>query len=323
MRFREVGGKRVSLVGLSIRVPTSAWLVGIQRETRQRIAQSVSYAQELGVNIFDIQVPFFTNLTPRVYRWDIVELIQKNITDASTVFISVANPIGIDRAMFGWQDIPSSTRCPSEVLNLIYTVPSVFASLCGKLDRTAAFNALCASVGLFDGTAIQWEKFEDQFGIEIVANSIRYSLVKRDAETDLLPYAIAKNKLLVVRDALGGGVLSDNYSRTLRPHDLRRFNGHFRPDALERMQPILMTLAALARIYDATPSQVALAWVFSHPNTIVIPASGSLTELKMNLEACALKLTRAELDELAFASDIYSASRGPRFIRSLRTRIRI
>jgi pyridoxine 4-dehydrogenase len=62
------------------------------------------------------------------------------------------------------------------------------------------------------------------------------------------------------------------------------------------------TLSAVARKLDATPMQVALAWLLARaPNILLIPGTSSLTHLKENLAAAELTLTddvRAELEHI-------------------------
>jgi pyridoxine 4-dehydrogenase len=59
------------------------------------------------------------------------------------------------------------------------------------------------------------------------------------------------------------------------------------------------TLSDVARRLDATPMQVALAWLLQRaPNILLIPGTSSITHLRENLAAPQLELTRQTLDEL-------------------------
>nr|MDA8209717.1 aldo/keto reductase [Actinomycetota bacterium] len=93
--------------------------------------------------------------------------------------------------------------------------------------------------------------------------------------------------------------------------------------ALERMQPLLATLARLAKAHDATSAQIALAWVVSHPNVIAIPGASSVAQLESNAASADIELSPEELAELEAASDLYRESAGNRALRALRTRIGI
>jgi pyridoxine 4-dehydrogenase len=65
------------------------------------------------------------------------------------------------------------------------------------------------------------------------------------------------------------------------------------------------TLSNVARRLDATPMQVALAWLLQRaPNILLIPGTSSLAHLKENLAAAELKLPKeavTELDKIAAA----------------------
>jgi len=59
------------------------------------------------------------------------------------------------------------------------------------------------------------------------------------------------------------------------------------------------TLSDVARRLDATPMQVALAWLLQRaPNILLIPGTSSVAHLRENLAAPRLALTRQTLDEL-------------------------
>jgi len=58
-------------------------------------------------------------------------------------------------------------------------------------------------------------------------------------------------------------------------------------------------LSAIARRLDATPMQVALAWLLARaPNILLIPGTSSLGHLRENLAAATLSLDAAVMDEL-------------------------
>jgi aryl-alcohol dehydrogenase-like predicted oxidoreductase len=59
------------------------------------------------------------------------------------------------------------------------------------------------------------------------------------------------------------------------------------------------TLSAVAKSLDATPMQVALAWLLKHaPNILLIPGTSSLAHLRENLAAADVKLSNDALARL-------------------------
>jgi aryl-alcohol dehydrogenase-like predicted oxidoreductase len=62
-------------------------------------------------------------------------------------------------------------------------------------------------------------------------------------------------------------------------------------------------LDEIASVHDATPSQVALAWLLGHsPVMVPIPGTSSIDHFEENLGATELELTDAELDSLERAA---------------------
>ena len=69
-------------------------------------------------------------------------------------------------------------------------------------------------------------------------------------------------------------------------------------------------MRAVAQAHDATPAQVALAWVISHDNVIAIPGASSVDQLVANVEAADLELTVDEIASLTRASDAFQPPSG-------------
>ena len=84
----------------------------------------------------------------------------------------------------------------------------------------------------------------------------------------------------------------------------------FLPETLDRAQPLIDAVRAVANAHDATPAQVALAWVISHDNVIAIPGASSVEQLVANIEAADLELTVDEIATLTRASDAFEPPGG-------------
>ena len=83
----------------------------------------------------------------------------------------------------------------------------------------------------------------------------------------------------------------------------------FLPESLDRAQPLIDAVRAVANAHDATPAQVALAWVISHDNVIAIPGASSVEQLEANVAAADLELTVDEIAALARARPTRSTRR--------------
>jgi aryl-alcohol dehydrogenase-like predicted oxidoreductase len=133
-----------------------------------------------------------------------------------------------------------------------------------------------------------------------VGLQIRYSLIDRSAEADLLPMARALDLAVTPWSVLGAGVLSGKYSRGRQPDEGRAKEG---AATKERNLEIAETVVDVAEEIGCTPSQVAIAWVRQQPG-VIIPLVGArnLDQLEDNLGALDVQLTGEQmlaLDEVS------------------------
>jgi aryl-alcohol dehydrogenase-like predicted oxidoreductase len=112
----------------------------------------------------------------------------------------------------------------------------------------------------------------------IVANQMRYSLVDRGIEREVVPACEALGVGLFPWSPLGGGVLTGKYRSGL-PSDSRAAVGH-RPDLVAVDQPgvggIVEAVATAAEGLATSPVAVALAWLRDRPG-VVAPVLGART----------------------------------------------
>ena len=67
----------------------------------------------------------------------------------------------------------------------------------------------------------------------------------------------------------------------------------------------------IAKSHDATPAQVALAWLIHQPNVVAIPGASSVAQLEANAAAADIVLTGDEVAALTGASDRFQPVSGP------------
>jgi aryl-alcohol dehydrogenase-like predicted oxidoreductase len=80
---------------------------------------------------------------------------------------------------------------------------------------------------------------------------------------------------------------------------VRRANPYFLPENLERGAALIATLREVADAHDATPSQIALAYLLRHPNVVAIPGASSVEQLERNAAAAEIDLTDDEYAALS------------------------
>jgi len=106
---------------------------------------------------------------------------------------------------------------------------------------------------------------------------------------------------VIAYSPLAQGLLSGTYT-TSNPVSGFRSRNVVNPLSLarnlERAKPLFDALRDIANRHDATPAQVALAWVISHPNVIAIPGARTVNQLELNAAAADLALDEEDLDRL-------------------------
>lgn len=131
-----------------------------------------------------------------------------------------------------------------------------------------------------------------------------YSLVKRQAEVEILPLARAEGLGVITYSPVGGGLLSGKYGPSRRPEDARIVTN---PDYAARYGEdwALVTaeeFTALAAARGVHPVSLAVAWAAAHPDvTCPIVGARSLDQLRPSLEAPEIDMTpelRAEISAL-------------------------
>lgn len=134
------------------------------------------------------------------------------------------------------------------------------------------------------------------------ALQLRYSLIDRAAERDLLPMARALDLAVTPWSVLAAGVLSGKYGGDDPPPDGRARDGAAK---VERNLRIAGEVVSVAERIGRSPAQVAIAWVRSR-GPVIIPLIGARTasQLEDNLGALDVTLDAEHLERLDKASRI-------------------
>ncbi|HYI09842.1 MAG TPA: aldo/keto reductase [Thermoanaerobaculia bacterium] len=141
----------------------------------------------------------------------------------------------------------------------------------------------------------------------IAALQTEYSLLSREPERELFPLARALGITFVAYAPLARGLLTGRYSTTdtLPPDDYRRSTPRFQGENLRRNVTLLEGLQHIAARYDATPAQVALAWVRqSIANGVTLIGTTRREHLIENIAAASLVLSDGDMAALDAAFPI-------------------
>jgi aryl-alcohol dehydrogenase-like predicted oxidoreductase len=131
----------------------------------------------------------------------------------------------------------------------------------------------------------------------------QYSLIERDVEREILPFAEHEGIGVIVYSPMGSGMLTGRMTRErieqLADDDWRKRDERFREPELSRNLELVDRLTAVAERHDTTPGAVAIAWTLRNP-----AVDGAITgfrhpdQVDPLVIAASLELTDGDLDEI-------------------------
>ena len=140
----------------------------------------------------------------------------------------------------------------------------------------------------------------------VTALQSEYSLWTRKHEAEIIPTIEELGIGMVAYSPLGRGFLTGKLSedQVFEAGDIRQNLPRFRQEAMRANQALVDVVRRFAQARDATPAQVALAWVLAQkPFIVPIPGTTKLSRVKENNAAADLDLSAVELRELTEASE--------------------
>lgn len=308
MRYVEVNGIRVSAIGLGTwQFGSWEWGYG-EAYAQQEALAIVRRALDIGINLID---------TAEIYAFGRSERIVGEAIAGRRGAAFVATkifPVLPLASIVEQRARASAARLGVETIDL-YQVhwPNPVVPIGATMEgmRRLQRAGLVRHVGVSNFSAAQWEAAEHALATPVVSNQVEYSLVARRAERTVLPYARHAGRIVIAYSPLAQGILSARYDeRRAAPGGIRRTNALFTRENLARAADLLAALREIARRHDATPAQVALAWVIRRPNVVAIPGASSVAQLEANAAAADLQLSDDEDVRLTEAADRFRPRRG-------------
>ncbi|HYL71705.1 MAG TPA: aldo/keto reductase [Steroidobacteraceae bacterium] len=135
----------------------------------------------------------------------------------------------------------------------------------------------------------------------VTAVQSEYSLWWRQPEAEVLPVCEELGIGFVPFSPLGRGFLTGTIdaSTSFAQNDFRNIVPRFAPEARAANQTLVELLKSIASSKQATPAQIALAWLLAQKPWIVpIPGTTKVQRLKENVAAANLELTGADLRDI-------------------------
>jgi len=140
-----------------------------------------------------------------------------------------------------------------------------------------------------------------------ISQQVYYSLLARDMEMELMPFAVDQNIGTLVWSPLSFGLLTGKYKRGRHQPEGSRLSqiAALGPVDLERLYHIEAALEKIATHRNKTIPQVAINWLLQRPSIAsVIIGARNEAQLIENLGAAGWSLTTEEMNLLEKASDM-------------------
>ncbi len=280
----------------------------IMGNTGEKVAQEiVDRAFEAGINFFD---------TANGYSFGVSEeLLGKAIgsrrddaiiaTKVYFPFTQDVNSLGVSRKAIHREVEASLRRLGTDYIDL-YQVHNF--DMTTPLEETlTSLNDLVRAgkvryIGISNFAAWQIAKtngIAKQLGVEVPCSlQAYYSLVGRELEHEVLPAVRDAGMGVMVWSPLAGGFLSGKY--TDNPETAgRRSSFNYPPVDPDKGDAIVRVLKEIGESKDASPAQIALAWLLHQDGiTSIIVGASKMHQLDANIAAVDIELTNEELSKL-------------------------
>ena len=289
MKYVEAGGARVSAIGLGAwQFGTAEWGYGEDYASGEALT-IVEHALDRGVNLIDTAEMYGFGRSERIVG-EAIKGHRDKVFLATKLFpvglpLQVASRargsarrLGVDRIDLYQQHWPSPMFPPSA------TMPRM---------RKLVESGLVAHAGVSNHSLAQWQAAEKAFGGPVLSNQVRFNLLDREPERELVPWAKENGRIVIAYSPLAQGLLSGKYLETT-PRNLRRLRPAFSASSRAHLRPLIAALGEIATRHGATPAQVALAWLIRKPNVVAIPGASSAHQMEQNAAAADIDLSDEE-----------------------------
>jgi len=292
-------GIKVSKIGLGVWQASDEW-----KGNDQQIIKAIARAHDLSVNLVDTAEVYGRGHSERVVGEALKSIGREEFVVATKVHganlrydelqracAASLKRLGIkqiDLYQVHWPD-------PWEQIPLKHTMSAL-----EKLYSEGKIRA----IGVSNFTVRDLEEARSHLSrTDIVSNQVRYNLLQREIEEEVLPYCKKENITILAWSPLAQGALTGKYGPGKVPKgDVREGNKLFAPQNMARIEKFVTILSRIAKRHSCTVSQVALSWLISNPLVVPIPGAKDPAQAEENATAVNVKLTHDELNEMDLAS---------------------
>jgi len=202
----------------------------------------------------------------------------------------------------------SLSRLGVEFIDL-YQIHQPFSFLMGQqtLLKTLAREVEAGRIGALGVSNYSESQMREahgtlaSLGIPLAVNQMQYSLLDRKIESNgVLAAARELGVTILAYSPIAQGLLTGKYTANgpVVATGARKMDARFKPEGLEKIQPILTKLKEVGEKHDRTCAQVALNWLISQPGVIPIPGAKTADQAAQNAGAIGWSLNDEEIGEI-------------------------
>ena len=305
---------RLGRTGLDVsRLAFGTWQLGGDwgRFDEDQAIAAIRRARALGINFFDTAQGYGWGASERMLGRALEDELRRNRADvviASKGGLRMNDGELVRDSSREWlrRGVEESLHALGTDYLDLYQVhwpdPGVpFAETAGALQELVEEGKI-RHIGVSNFGAPQIAEFSSARSVEAVQPP--YSIMRREIEKDVLPYALEHDLGVLVYGPLAHGLLTGSITEdtTFAPDDWRSKSSIFRGETLRRELAVVRDLERLARERDQTVSQLAIAWVLAHPAVhVAIVGSRNPAHIEASVAALDTPLTKddlARIDEI-------------------------
>jgi len=140
---------------------------------------------------------------------------------------------------------------------------------------------------------------------EIISNQVRYNLIQREIEAEILPKMRELGIVILAYSPLAKGLLTGKYNENYLPpeNDFRRKDPLFmNKENLTKIMNLVRKLRELGEKYNKNPAQIAINWLLKQDDVFPIIGAKNKDHVLSNIGALDWRLSEKdwlELDEMS------------------------
>ncbi|MGQ9479007.1 MAG: aldo/keto reductase [Thermoproteota archaeon] len=289
---------KTSIIGFGAwQASGKAWGLDVEDE---QIVKAIVRAYELGVNLIDTAEAYGEGHSEEVVGKAIKEVGRENLVIATKVrgghlryddvLKAVENSLRrlgigeIDLYQVHWPD-------PWEQVPLKHTMRAM-----ERLFKEGKIRA----IGVSNFAVRDLEEAKRHLSeAYIVSNQVRYNMLQREIEEEVIPYCRREGITIIAYSPLAQGALTGKYSLSNKPSDhVRMGNKLFSDRNLGEISRLLTVLEKIARARGKTIAQVAMNWLLREGDVIPIPGAKNPRQAEENAGVAGWRLNEQELSEI-------------------------